>query len=57
MERFRTPGHPLTTVTFVAAFWLLALSTVYQFPSDAGVGVLILLAGVPVYRVWMRRGG
>ena len=54
-RRLRTPGHPVTTVIFVAAFWLLALSTVYQFPRDAGVGVLILLAGVPVYGFWRRR--
>jgi APA family basic amino acid/polyamine antiporter len=54
--RLRTPGHPVTTVIFVAAFWLLALSTVYQFPRDAGMGVLILLAGVPVYLFWRRPG-
>jgi APA family basic amino acid/polyamine antiporter len=53
--RLRTPGHPVTTVIFVAAFWLLALSTVYQFPRDAGIGVLILMAGVPVYLFWRRR--
>lgn len=50
----RTPGHPVTTAIFVAAFWILALSTVYQFPRDAGVGVLILMAGVPVYLFWRR---
>lgn len=50
------PGHPLTTGLFVAAFWTLALSTVIQFPRDAGMGVLILLLGVPVYYLW-RRGG
>jgi len=55
-SRIRTPGHPVTTVIFVAAFWLLALSTVYQFPRDAGVGVLILVAGVPVYLFWKGRG-
>jgi APA family basic amino acid/polyamine antiporter len=54
VPRVRTPGHPVTTLIFVAAFWLLALSTVYQFPRDAGVGVLILLAGVPVYWLWSR---
>ncbi|MFN2567356.1 MAG: APC family permease [Gemmatimonadaceae bacterium] len=54
--RLRTPGHPVTTLIFVAAFWTLALSTVYQFPRDAGVGVLILVAGVPVYLFWVGRG-
>jgi basic amino acid/polyamine antiporter, APA family len=55
--RLRTPGHPVTTGIFVGAFWALALSTVYQFPRDAGIGVLILVAGVPVYLSWRRAEG
>ena len=51
----RMPGHPYTTVLFVVAFWLLALSTIAQFPRSAGIGVLILLAGAPVYLLWRRR--
>jgi APA family basic amino acid/polyamine antiporter len=50
----RMPGHPVTTAIFVLAFWLLAASTVIQFPKDAGIGVLILLLGVPVYWFWRR---
>ena len=53
--RFRTPGHPWTTLLFVGAFWVVALNTVVQFPSSAGIGVLVLLAGVPVYLWWSRR--
>jgi APA family basic amino acid/polyamine antiporter len=52
---FRVPGHPWTTILFVAAFWVLALNTVVQEPSSAGIGVLILLAGVPVYLLWAGR--
>lgn len=48
------PGHPATTALFVLAFWTLAISTVVQFPRDAGMGVLILLLGVPVYLYWRR---
>jgi basic amino acid/polyamine antiporter, APA family len=51
----RMPGHPWTTLAFVAAFWALAVSTILQFPSASGVGVLIMVAGVPVYFVWARR--
>lgn len=54
-ERFRTPGHPWTTLLFVAAFWTVAANTVIQFPTSAGIGVLVLLAGVPVYLWWARR--
>ena len=53
--RFRTPGHPWTTMLFVAAFWIVALNTVVRFPSSAGIGVLVLIAGIPVYLVWSRR--
>jgi basic amino acid/polyamine antiporter, APA family len=48
------PGHPVTTLVFVLAFWILAASTIAQFPKDAGMGVLILLLGVPVYLYWRR---
>ena len=52
---FRTPGHPWSTAIFVAAFALLALSTVVQFPRSAGIGMLVLLAGLPVYLWWSTR--
>jgi APA family basic amino acid/polyamine antiporter len=51
---FRTPGHPVSTAVFVLSFWVIALSTVVQYPGSAGIGVLILLAGVPVYWAWNR---
>ncbi len=53
---FRTPGHPWTTLVFVTTISIIAISTVVQFPDSAGIGVLILLAGVPVYLYWRRRG-
>ncbi len=53
---FRMPGHPWSTAIFVGTFWIIAFSTVVQFPTSAGIGVLILLAGVPVYLYWRRRG-
>jgi basic amino acid/polyamine antiporter, APA family len=52
---FRMPGHPWTTLLFVLAFWALAVNTVVRNPRSAGIGVLILLAGIPVYFFWRRR--
>ena len=51
----RTPGHPWTTMLFVGAFWIVALNTIVRFPRSAGIGVLVLLAGIPVYLWWARR--
>jgi APA family basic amino acid/polyamine antiporter len=53
---FLVPGHPWTTLAFVATSWLVVLNTVYRFPADAGVGVLLLLLGVPVFYAWRRAG-
>ncbi|HKW47193.1 MAG TPA: amino acid permease [Gemmatimonadaceae bacterium] len=51
---FRMPGHPWTTIVFVAAFWALSVNTIVQNPRSAGIGVLILLAGIPAYLFWSR---
>jgi APA family basic amino acid/polyamine antiporter len=51
----RMPGHPWTTIVFVGAFWALAVNTIVQNPRSAGIGVLILAAGVPAYFFWRRR--
>jgi basic amino acid/polyamine antiporter, APA family len=54
VKGMRMPGHPVTTIVFVLAFWTLAASTIIQFPKDAGMGVVILLLGVPIYLYWSR---
>lgn len=51
----RVPLHPLTTILFVAACWAISLTTVVQFPANAGIGVGILLLGVVVFQFWNRR--
>jgi APA family basic amino acid/polyamine antiporter len=51
---FLVPGHPWTTVGFTAISWLVVLNTVHRFPRDAGMGMLLLLLGVPVFYAWRR---
>ncbi|MBV9295019.1 MAG: amino acid permease [Acidobacteriaceae bacterium] len=51
----QTPGHPFTTVFFVAACWLVVLATFYHYPANSLVGLALLLLGIPVYLYWSRR--
>jgi len=51
---FRVPGHPFTTLAFVAGSWLVVANTVYRFPVNALSGLGLLVAGVPVYLYWRR---
>lgn len=51
----RTPGHPFTTIFFIAACWLVVLATFYHFPENSFVGLGILLLGIPAYWLFRRR--
>ncbi len=53
---FKVPGHPFTTALFVAACWLVVLSTVYKYPSNSAIGFVIVLAGIPAGYYWLRQG-
>jgi basic amino acid/polyamine antiporter, APA family len=52
---FRVPGHPVTTILFVLSCWLVVANTIYRYPGNSLIGVLILLLGLPVYAFWDRR--
>lgn len=46
---FRVPGHPWTTLFFVAAEWLVVVSTFAHDPQRAFIGLGFALLGLPVY--------
>ncbi len=51
----RVPGHPITTVLFVATCWLVVINTIYRYPSNTLIGMAILIAGIPAYLFWQWR--
>ena len=51
-NRFRVPGHPITTGLFVTACALIVISTIYKHLSDSIIGLLIVVAGIPIYFFW-----
>lgn len=52
---FRIPGHPFTTLFFIAACGAVAFSTIYRYPGNSLIGLAIMLSGLPVYFVWASR--
>ena len=52
---YRVPGHAFTTGTFVLISWLVVVNTIYKYPANSLLGMLILLLGVPVYALWHHR--
>ena len=53
---YRVPGHPWTTLIFIAAEWIVVASTSTGDPPRAAIGFGIALAGLPVYLLWRRLG-
>ena len=51
------PGHPATTLLFVAGAWVIVVNTVYRFPGNALAGISLLAAGVPAFLLWQWRRG
>ncbi len=51
---FRAPGHPWTTIAFVAVNWLVVANSFYRYRANALLLLAILLAGVPLYFYWSR---
>jgi basic amino acid/polyamine antiporter, APA family len=55
---YNVPGHPVTTLLFIAASWLVVVNTVFRYPRNTVIGLAIMLAGVPAYYFWKwRRAG
>ena len=48
------PGHPVTTLLFLAVAWGVVLDVMVTSPETI-VGVAILLSGLPVYWLFARR--
>ncbi len=56
---FRMPGHPWTTLLFLAVAWSIVGDVLIKSPVDTSIGLGILLTGLPAYAIFAahnRRG-
>jgi basic amino acid/polyamine antiporter, APA family len=51
---YRTWGYPLVPILSIVLAGLLILDLAYLAPTTSGIGILIVLTGVPVYFLWRR---
>jgi len=52
--RVTMPGHPVTTLVFIAACLAVAASAWLRYPWNSAAGLGILVSGVPAYLLWTR---
>jgi APA family basic amino acid/polyamine antiporter len=53
---YRTVAYPLPALVYMALAVLLVVDFIWLKPRTSGIGLLIVLAGIPVYLVWHRIG-
>jgi basic amino acid/polyamine antiporter, APA family len=53
-QGYRAPGHPFTTLFFIAASFAVVISTIAKYPQNSAIGLAILATGVPVYFLWKK---
>ncbi len=51
---FRVPGYPVTPWLFILAAGAIVVNTIVARPGRSGLGLGIILAGVPAYFWWRR---
>jgi APA family basic amino acid/polyamine antiporter len=54
---YRTWGYPAVPILFVLATLLIVGSTILSRPVESLGGIVLLLLGLPAYRIWSRRAG
>jgi APA family basic amino acid/polyamine antiporter len=52
---YKVPGYPVLPAIFVLFCATLVIVTIIQNPRDAGIGLALVLIGIPFYLFWKRK--
>jgi APA family basic amino acid/polyamine antiporter len=52
---YKVPGYPVLPFIFVLFCVTLVVVTIIQNPRDAGIGLSLVLIGIPFYLFWNKR--
>ena len=51
---YRVWGYPWAPIVFVLASTAIVINRLVAFPLDSGLGLALVIAGIPVYYLWCR---
>jgi APA family basic amino acid/polyamine antiporter len=52
---YKVWGYPIVPALFVLFCIGLIINTIYTHPREAGIGLVLMLSGLPFYYYWTRR--
>jgi APA family basic amino acid/polyamine antiporter len=53
---YRTWGYPIVPIISIVLSALLTIDLAWLAPATSGIGILIVLTGVPAYFLWWKKG-
>jgi APA family basic amino acid/polyamine antiporter len=53
--QWRMPGVPLIPIAFAVFSFAIVVNEIVTNPINAAIGLLLVVAGLPVYWIWLRR--
>jgi APA family basic amino acid/polyamine antiporter len=51
---YRVWGYPLVPIIFVLSSAYIVVNQILHDPKESAVGLLLVLAGLPIYFLWLR---
>jgi APA family basic amino acid/polyamine antiporter len=51
---YRVWGYPFVPLVFVASSAYIVVNQIVHDPKESAVGLLLVLAGLPIYYLWLR---
>jgi len=51
---YKTLGYPIVPVLFILVIAWLILTTIWNTPKQSGIGLALIVLGLPVYLYWQR---
>lgn len=56
-RQYSIPLYPVAPLLFIAASMYIVVRTMAANPGDSAIGLGLVLIGLPVYAIWLRRAG
>lgn len=54
---YKVWGYPVTPVLFIVTTLLFTINLIVNQPTESGLGLLLVAAGIPIFYVWRHFGG
>jgi APA family basic amino acid/polyamine antiporter len=52
---YKVWGYPFVPILFALSMFWIMINTLFEKPFESMVGIILMLAGLPVYYYWQKK--